>query len=342
VRRFGFVLYFSVILFIAATAYRHPAPTFDRYLYAATIASKHASDPAQIGQEALRIAPRGSYPHTAFTDELMTHPELMAQQIPFYTVKPGYILVLSTLGLRLVSPLAFVALAAILLVWLKNPWWCFGLILIPDVAMASRQITPDLLSAAIVIAAFYLLMRRTGATESAGLLLLLASVTVRADNLLYLLAAALFIRRMPKWKTGAFVLAGVLIFLAVNHYGHSYGWTMLVRHTLRGGYPDVAHITPEPIRAGEYIRRLTHEILDGAIGIWFAFFAALGSYAWRKRAETHGLLIVAAFFAVAHLTLFPIAEARYFLASYLLVGVSMASTDGITLGRNHSTRVITQ
>ena len=86
--RFGYLLLAVFALCIALFAYRHPKQTFDRYLYAATVASLHTHDAKETGREAMLTAPPGSVPHNAVADEIMANPELMALRIPFYAVKP--------------------------------------------------------------------------------------------------------------------------------------------------------------------------------------------------------------------------------------------------------------
>lgn len=121
--RVGYVILLGLTLGVAVRAYRSPVPTFDRLLYAATVAHLHILEPNQIAQEAFQLAGRTDYPHTAFTDQLLAKPTLIAEQIPFYAIRPLYMYALSLIGLRAVSPLAYIGIALILVLWVRSPWW---------------------------------------------------------------------------------------------------------------------------------------------------------------------------------------------------------------------------
>jgi len=59
---FAYLLYALLTAGLAIFSYLHPAPTFDRYLYAATVASLCTHDPFEIGREAIRTAPKEAQP----------------------------------------------------------------------------------------------------------------------------------------------------------------------------------------------------------------------------------------------------------------------------------------
>ena len=87
--RIGYLLLFGLALGVSVRAYRSPFPTFDRLLYAASVARLHTSDATQIAEEAFRLAGRTDYPHTEFTDQLLAQPTLIAEQIPFMPFPPS-------------------------------------------------------------------------------------------------------------------------------------------------------------------------------------------------------------------------------------------------------------
>ncbi len=231
----GYAILLGLTLAVAVRAYRSPLPTFDRLLYAATVTHLHTSEPSQIAQQAFQLAGSTDYPHTAFTDQLLAQPTLIAEQVPFYAIRPIYIRALSLFGLRAVSPLAYVGIVLVLALWVQSPWWVIPLALLPDLLVIAREITPDALSGFVVLGGFLLVKR---GHVPAGLAALLLSLGVRTDNLFFLapLLVVLAVKRTLDWRVAlaCTALAGVVV-AAINHYAHNYGWTVLIHHSLAGG-----------------------------------------------------------------------------------------------------------
>src|SRR5271157_4309654 len=212
-RKVGLVCYLVMVVCVALLAYRKPLPTFDRLLYAVTVARLHSADTDWVIKEAYRLSPPGEYPHTAFTDGLLRRPELMLQWIPFYATRPIYIHLLDLLGLRAVSPLAYVALALLLLYWLRSPWWCMAVMLLPDVVALCRTITPDALSTFVVLAAMLLVSLKK---DYWAILLLIISLGMRSDNLFFLGAILVLLayrRRVPWYVAGVLAVAALALVL---------------------------------------------------------------------------------------------------------------------------------
>jgi len=197
--RAGYAVLAALALVVAVRAYRNPFPTFDRLLYAATVVHLHTSDPRLIAHEALQLAGNTDYPHTAFTDQLLAQPTLVAEQVPFYAIRPIYIYALSAAGLRVVSPLAYLGVVLVLALWVRDPWWVIPMALLPDLVGIAREITPDALAGFVVLGGF-LLLKQDHVTASLAVLLL--SLGVRTDNLFFLVPVlgALVFRRRLDWR----------------------------------------------------------------------------------------------------------------------------------------------
>src|ERR1700730_12687605 len=85
-----YVLYFVLLVGLTHAAYIHPAPTFDRYIYA-----------AMVGQQM-----SGPYPESFLSQDLLRDPLHMAEMFPFYSMKTLYVAAIQVFGIRIVSPLA--------------------------------------------------------------------------------------------------------------------------------------------------------------------------------------------------------------------------------------------
>jgi hypothetical protein len=321
--RVGYVILLGLSLAVALRAYRSPFPTFDRLLYAAAVAHLHTSDPNQIAEQAFQLAGRSDYPHTAFTDQLLAQPNLIAEQVPFYAIRPLYIYALASLGLRTVSPLAYLGIVFVLALWARSAWWVMPLTLLPDLIGIAREITPDALSAFVVLGGFLLVKR---GYRPAGLAALLLSLGVRTDNLVFLvpLLVVLALNRTLDWRAAiGFGAAAVAAVAGINYFAHNYGWTILMRHSFAGGliHPSTA---VAPVSAQDYIGYLVH----GATGVLSvcSLWVLLGALVWRYSEGSREFLLIAASFCFLHILAFPIADPRYFVAAFLLVSALMIET----------------
>jgi len=308
----------------AAVAYYRPQPTFDRYLYAAAAASLSSSSPKEIHDEALRRANWGlDYPHTSFTDDVFSNPAHMAHQIPFYAIRPAYIWLIKCVPARVVSPAAYFLLGMVILAWTQSVLWSGLLMLIGPALLCARMATPDELSALIVVSGFVLLVN---GHEMPGIAILLASITVRTDNVIFVLGACSWMvlaGRLTKIKGAALAIAGILCVEIVNHLAGNYGWGVLIGHSFAGGFLDPATMRGYYPTLREYLTYLSHAIRGlpfTALGMW----AILATYAWIQNQRARAIVLVAAGFNVAHVLLFPIPEDRYFVASYLITAAVAA------------------
>jgi hypothetical protein len=321
--RVGYVILLGLTLAVAVRAYRSPLPTFDRLLYAATVAHLHTSDPNQIAQQALQLAGRTDYPHTAFTDQLLAQPTLIAEQVPFYAIRPIYIYALTLAGLRAVSPLSYVGIVLVLALWVRSPWWVIPLTLLPDLLVIAREITPDALSGFVVLGGF-LLVRR--GHVAAGLATLLLSLGVRTDNLFFLgpLLIVFALKRTLDWRAavGCAVLAGAAV-AVINHFAHNYGWTALMHHSFAGGLIHPATAT-SPVSLHEYASYLVHGV-TGLLSVC-SLWVLLGAIVWLHSEGSREFLLIAASFCALHVLAFPIADPRYFVIAFLLVSALLIET----------------
>lgn len=322
-QRIGYIVLLVLALVVAVKAYRSPSPTFDRLLYAATVVHLHTSDPGLIAQQALQLAGTSDYPRTAFTDQLLAQPTLVAEQVPFYAIRPMYIYALSVAGLRVVSPLAYLGVVLVLALWVRNPWWVIPMAFLPDLVGIAREITPDALSGFIVLGGLLLLKCDHVAV---GLGVLLLALGVRTDNLFFLLPVigTLVYRRKLDWRLAlGSASLGAAAVAVINHFAHSYGWTVLIRHSFSGGlvHPTLADA---PISPHDYLTYLVHGVTG--LLVVCSMWVLLGAMVWRYSKGSRDFLLVAAAFCILHILVFPISEPRYFVTAFLLVCALLVDT----------------
>lgn len=274
-------------------------------------------------------------------------PEAFTQQLPFYSVKPAYPLLIAALTRAGVDPVrasvmisraGYVAIAIILLIWIRSflpplpaiagTWVIMGLPFMLDLARLS---TPDSLSTAFVFAALWLLIRKGRLRTSMAVLLL--AITVRPDNLLWLLAVAGYgAIHLRDWRASvAFVPAGALCYAVVAAWSGNLGWATLFHHSFveRLAYP--ATFTPSLSAFGYawiYLRE-SHPVHLPPFLLLFVFIGAL-LFLHRLRRKGWNDRWVAALVAITtftalHWLVLP-GDDRFLVTAYLIVLVLLLRT----------------
>jgi hypothetical protein len=274
-------------------------------------------------------------------------PEAFTQQLPFYSVKPAYPLLLTSLTRAGVDPVqasvmisraGYVAVALILFIWIRSflpflpaiasTWVVMGLPFMLDLARLS---TPDALSAAFVFAALWLLIRKGRLRTSMSVLLL--AITVRPDNVLWLLVIAGYgAIHMRDWRASvAFVPAGALCYAVMAAWSGNLGWATLFHHSFveRLAYP--ATFTPSLSALGYawiYLRE-SHPV---HLPPFLLLFLLTGVLLFRHRLRRKGwndqwvaALVATTTYTVLHWLVLP-GDDRFLAAAYLIVLVLLLRT----------------
>jgi len=275
-------------------------------------------------------------------------PASFAQQLPFYSVKPAYpllILALDRTGVNpvqasvLVSQAAYVGIGIILFVWLASflppvaaavgAWGGAGL---PFTLELARLSTPDALSTLIVLTALWLLVEQ--GRSQAGMLLLLLSIPVRPDNLLWLLTMGGYTgirKRSDRTMAASVLVGGIVLYLVLARGSGNLGWTILFHHSFveRISYPG----TFQPsLTAFEYLWIYLRESHPVNLPPFVMLFSLAGAGLLVHRLRQHGwrdqrvvLLGSIGLFFVLHWLVYP-GEDRFFAPAYLLLSVVLVKT----------------
>lgn len=354
-RRLATVL---VLLALLAANLRWAEPYYDRDTLGYVGAAYRIAgiSPVEAHQRtyarAAEVVPPEQYAWLVEGDDLgqavATDPAAFAQQLPFYSVKPAYPLLiraLDALGLEpirasvWISRAAYAAIGIVVLLWLSR-FLSPGAALVTAWAIMAVQVvletgqlsTPDALSAAAVLAALCLVFeaRRFGA----GLLLLLLSIPIRPDNLLWLLIVAAYVAlqdRGARVRAGVAAAAGAAACVGLFAWAGEPGWRVLFHHAFVEPLPYPAAHTPS-LGLGGYARVYLRETHPANLPPFAALFALLGAWLLASRLRRFGradpgaaLLAAAGLFAATHWLLYP-DEDRLLVAGYVVVLVVLVRT----------------
>jgi hypothetical protein len=161
----------------------------------------------------------------------------------------------------------------------------------------------------------------------AGLALLLASLWVRTDNVLFVVAVLIWLTWRKELSLPQFaVLAGLAgaSVLFINHSTSNYGWGVLFRHSFVEGGGSVADLRPT-VSLSEYLTAVVAGIrkIGGQEVTMFALIG-LAAVKWLRTDDwLRPLLTCVAIASIARFLLFPAPDNRYFIWGYLIAGAAL-------------------
>lgn len=256
----AWALFAALLVWIAVLAFAHCFYNWDMVAYAALAMDwSGAADPhaavyrafeAEVPDSVMRELIADGYPR-----QVAESSEAFASQLPFYVVKPLYVVVLAGLhrlgvpvvaAIQAVSALCVMLTCTLILVWLRRSIPLGAAVLMTvALAYASRLVdlarvgTPDALSVLLVLLALFLICERR--LPVAGSLLLLLAIAVRTNNVVFFVLATVFLavgEAPPVRRRLLAVLGGGLVLWAViGAFGRS--WWTLFHHTLVQPLVDV-------------------------------------------------------------------------------------------------------
>jgi hypothetical protein len=313
-----------------------PRLNFDFVGYISAVESMKTSDIDLIHTRTLAVVKeidakhRDVFYEASYSRDLLSNPEHLSTNIPFYNIKILYVLLIRVLQrltgaavLSTVLPSVLAYLGIALLIWSavgrQNALLAAALICQPVLVSAVRYSTPDLFGALwITCGAFFFMTGR----KMPAILVLLVAVWVRPDSIVYvgfLLLAMLFDHAIDLKECVAYLALAAASFLAITRFG--YPWSVLFYHSFVEKLSDPsgfhAYITP-----AAYLRQVAAAGVSMTVG-YLAIYVLLAIVAWRTR---EGRLLVAplAAGAMAHFLLYPSEEERLLLPFYLIAAIGAA------------------
>ena len=281
--------------------------------------------------------------------------EVFAVQLPMYTVKPLYVLLIAA-ATRLggngiatafqISAVSYGCLSVLVLVSLMRvvPVWPalgagLALLLSPPFLEAGRLPTPDALSSFIVFAGLFTFGLTTWQRSGAALLLL--SISARPDNVILCLAVASWWggNKRGSWRQACLgAAASVAVWLALNRLTGTYSWGVLFTHAYIRRLTDPAGLHSD-VTWATYLEGLRQgfsgvNVLYPSVLALFVLLSTLGSLAARNRPTSvpdESLLNLRLFVWAAllvHFVAYPMLADRFFVGYYASITVLTMSVVG--------------
>lgn len=349
--RRAFVLgaYLCFLLAVVGGTFFQPAHDWDMIGFTAVIASWQTPNPVEIHrrvyQQILESTPPAIYKELTagpFRHDIATNPLHLAEQLPFYSIKPLYLDVVwlgHRLGLglersmRLVSVLSVLALGLLCFQWmriyltdLQSAIISACLFITGPMHHLARFNEPDALNAVVVASSLYFLFERK--RKFPGLLLLCVSPLVRPDSaimslLLLAYLATLAPARIAIRKLYAIVLAGTVgtSLLLISRFSGNYGWKILFVNTCMLPIPNPGEVTPVVTRADYWtaLRGASIKLLSGNGLLLFVFFISLLLLAGAATVDPalRNLMVLITIAIACHFALLPSLQPRYFSFAYV-------------------------
>ena len=340
------LVYLAILVMATLACALKPVSDWDAIPYMGLV--RHNHNPAAVYADLKQRVPAQEYAvltgagdgngsSNEFKGDIFTHPEHLAEQLPFYKVKPLFLAlawVLTAAGLsaftalHLISAIAFFGTGCVIWSWISK--YVMGWVAVPVAAtillqpfmiQTARALLPDALGMALVVSGAYYAweLRRT----QLGYGLLLFAILARPDNIIFCVLFFALCRALVP------LASAISLYLLNNYFAHSYGWSKLFYntfvHPLTMPKETAVHVGAKlyfNIFASNSLNLVTHSelLLIGAIGLWIAI-AFTGT---RK----FSLVCVATI--ALHQIAFPLRDSfganRFYAPEYLLLILLAASS----------------
>ena len=358
------LLYAAMVGIIAVASFLRPYHNGDMVPYVANviaIESKSSSDFQEICRKTDALikdsVPASHYQTIGRTcDEFSSRS--LAEALPWYSVKPLYILAVEALHIFrvplvratvLVSILSYIGLAWLLWTWIG--WPAFILMIAPPIIANVRVEVPDELNILLTMVAFFLIcVRRKYVWGSAVLLI---CIWCRPDMLIFSglsLFALWLTKKIDLVEFGAFSAVALASYVAITHFSGNFGWAVLFKNSFTvAGVPlpgeEVVNITPrfyiqtllDHLHSLEFQNVTPQEQVQSSL-LLLVLLAALAIHLHRDR--LYQVLTVVTLLAIAaHFLSMPSLYPRWLAPMYLFLMVSfICSLQGLKLERSDQPR----
>lgn len=335
----------AICLMILSVALVRPSHNFDTLFYVAsaqhgTLEQIHQRTYALVQEAVPPVTWRDLTGGSELNSDLYANPWDFAQQIPFYSTKPLYILSvqgLSSLGLGPVRATIWISVfsAAIiaLVIWLWIGRYASGwqhallssaVMFTPAFWRLARLSSPDSLATALLLASFYGVIEKRKVIAPSILTLL--SIFARTDCLIW--AGTLFLLMLMLGRIR--LLDGVLLsalavasYLLIDKVGGAYPWTTLFYSTCVI-QPLAPANTVIHVSARDYLAQIVKVLLsrESDFFLVYGFLAALAlrHEPWRRPVA---LLLVA---VAIHVLAMPVLFIRYLALPYLIFAIGASTS----------------
>jgi hypothetical protein len=344
--------YLAFFLLLSLWAIRQPHYTWDLLGYVgSSIDTTDAKQLQRAAFDSIRNAPSDEdiRVDNLYRADLATNPYHFAEQLPFYSIKPVYVVLIKALhrtGLPFqksavaVSAISNFVLALLLWYWLA-PYLsglplalvCTLIMLSPNILVLARGTLPDCLATVVAALGFYLILEKR--SYFWGSVPLLLDVWIRTDALILagiVFAALLLLGKLDVPQFLLLSVSALASYFAINHFAGSYSWPILFYNSFLGGVPAPGEAVIHVSRSA-YL----HQVVRGAY-LWlisggFALYILLGALAiWLNRSSmyTHMVAAVLAARGLSYV-FYPNGDQRYTAVLFVLVLVALVVAIRVSL-----------
>ena len=366
------IIYGCIILGYTIFAYIKPYNDWDFLAYVGCALSYEESDEIKIHSQTYELA-RQSVSETeyeilvgktsfdsAYRSDAARDPHHFSQQLHFYKSRFLYtfmIYMAMKLGLPVVRTIAVISVISALLTMVLMYVWVsiyirgvtgsiMTLLLINQAGIISlaRFSTPDALSTLLIVLAFYLWTERENLLG--GVLTLIASITIRPDNIIIYVIAVTSLLWLKESAVGlrikkcmVLLAIGVGTYFSLSAIGGSYSWRIFFSHAFMGRSLTPLD-NPVSISIGDYSRIIAAKALNiYEISISAFLFISLVAItiipAMRSPRPILLRLISGLLLTVCcRFLLFPQLEYRHYAAISLVLGVLSVAVIRIVLSEH--------
>ena len=353
--RVWLVTYLAVVLTAAGYLSLHPEYNWDLIPYTAAVVARDVHDPAAVHAKTYRLV-RAVVPADRMEElvapgyrrDVAESPRALAEQLPFYRIKPLYLVGLRALALGGMNParatvwlsvLAYVGLGVLVWAWLGGLAPPLRFVAATLLAVSEPLLhvagldNPDALSALVVVAGLYLFVVRH--RPRAALVLVAVAIGVRSDNVFL---CALFAgllgwrdRRAPRrWLVPAAVgVAGVAWVAWWHHHVGNYGWRLTMYHSFiralsypAAGAPAMSTTQLAKLWIGG-LASLRQSSLGLAVLLFVCALARGPRRPERRDGRDAAWVLLGA--TALHALVFPNLEDRFFVAPFVVLALIGAS-----------------
>lgn len=350
-------VYLCFLVALGSVVWLRLRNNWDLIGYVAVITSWRTPNPVELQsrvyQQIRQSTSRATYRALTtgpFRHDVAMNPWHLAEQLPFYSVKPLYLDMVWLIhqfgpgliwSMHLLSVLSVLVLGFLCFNWMK--------IYLPDLQSAvisacllitapfytlARAVMPDALNAVVLVSSLYLVFEKR--KMFSGLLLLSLSVLIRPDSSILVLVVLVYLATLAPpglaiRKLYALALAGTttMSVAAIATLSGSYGWKVLFVNTFDSPIPNPGQITPV-VTGRDYwvaLRAAAFQLMNGYGLLLFVFFIALCLLIGVASLERglHDLLILLLIAIALRIVLFPSLQARFYAFACVPAVVAFAA-----------------
>jgi hypothetical protein len=343
------VLYFFVVAALASYAFLRPKNNWDVLPYAGVITSWRTSDADAIHRDAyasIRGLPEyavlvGTGPVSEFKQDIFSDSIHFVEQLPFYSIKPLYCLLVAGLhrlgfsfpqSMAIISVSSFVVLCVLTWFWLRryliqSQSMAFAVLLVisPPIYEVARLASPDALGLMLFALALYLFLESSHAVT--GGTVLLVALWVRPDSLILaglLFCVLLLLKKIDLAEWFTFCAMAVVSYCVIRVFAGPYSWSVLFHNSFVAALTEpgnaIVEVTP---RTYFFTIAQNGWTLLKSTSLTLVFLMGLLALMLHRRRSYRFMTATILLSEILHFVMYPSIEHRFYTLSTFFFPLSL-------------------